>query len=197
MKPKPNILRVTLVAILLSTTVTPVDAVGHCRDLHRRQASAANDGETGNRRVCLGAGALAGGAGADRREQARTSRLRVSQRHPHRAKQREHRAARPPHAGWRLRYSRKGKGSRLHHLQGCGDAMDGTVDLDRDRHARRRFAGLPGFARLCASAVGVFQAPLHRDHQGRNGHNCGCNVRPARDGASGDDFFAGHTASRG
>ena len=38
---------------------------------------------------------------------------------------------------------------------------------------------------------------LHRDHERRNGHNCGCNVRPARDGASGDDFFAGHTASRG
>ena len=39
--------------------------------------------------------------------------------------------------------SRKGKGSRLHHLQGCGDAMDGTVDLDRDRHARGDLPGYP------------------------------------------------------
>ena len=136
MKPKPNILRVPLIAILLSTTVTLL-LLSALAETFTEGKQVPPTTEKLNRRLCLGAGARAGGAGADRREQARANRLRVSQRHPHRAQQREHGTARPPDAGWRLRYSRKGKGSRLHHLQGRGDAMDGAVDLERDRACTR------------------------------------------------------------
>ena len=68
--------------------------------------------------------------------------------HPHRAKQREHGTSRASYAGRCLRYSREGKGSPFDDLQRRGDAVDGAVDLDRDRAARGRSAGLSGFTRL-------------------------------------------------
>ena len=67
----------------------------------------------------------------------------------------------------------KEKDHRFDDLQRRGDAVDGAVDVDRDRAARGRSAGLSGFARLRAPAAGVFQAALHRDDQGRYGDHCG------------------------
>ncbi len=195
MKPKLNIIRRALTSALLSVAslfVLPVFA----ETFHRGQAGTANDREVKGRRLCLGTGARAGGTGAHRSEQAGADRLRLSQWHPHRAKQREHRTPRASYAGRRLRYPREGKGSPFDDLQRRGDAVDGTVDMDRDRAARGRSAGLSGFTRLRAPAAGVFQAALHRDEQGRYGDHCGRALRAARNGASGDDFFAGHTARR-
>ena len=163
MKSNPNILCSALSIALLSAIAAALPLAAFAETFTEGKQVPPTDRETESRRLCLGAGACADWAGADRGQQAGADGLRLSQWHPHRAQQREHGAARASHAGRRVRHSRKGKGSRLDDLQRRGDAVDGAADVDGHRDARGRSAGLSGLARLRAAAAGVFQAALHRD----------------------------------
>ena len=102
----------------VQTTVRP-----HQRHADRQADRAAQAG-----RVLVEAAALAERSAHGAGERSRADHARVSQRHPHRPLDREHRLEGPRHAGRRLQHSREKAGALLEEIRQRADAQHAAAD---------------------------------------------------------------------